>query len=76
MFNIFEHSLVPFHEILNDKEKTELLTEYKIQPFQIPQIKSGDPAVKVIGAKPGDVLKITRKSITAGKHITYRYVVE
>jgi len=76
VFNIFEHSLVPFHEILNDKEKTELLTEYKIQPFQIPQIKSGDPAVKVIGAKPGDVLKITRKSITAGKHITYRYVVE
>jgi DNA-directed RNA polymerase subunit H len=42
----------------------------------MPQVKSGDPAVKAIGAKPGDVLKITRKSTTAGEHVTYRYVVE
>jgi DNA-directed RNA polymerase subunit H len=76
VFNIFEHKLVPFHEILNEKEKTQLLTQYKVQPYKMPQIKSGDPAVKVIGAKPGDVLKITRESTTAGKHITYRYVVE
>jgi DNA-directed RNA polymerase subunit H len=76
VFNIFEHGIVPFHEILNEKEKTQLLTQYKVQPFQMPQIKSGDPAVKVIGAKPGDILKITRASTTAGEHITYRYVVE
>jgi DNA-directed RNA polymerase subunit H len=76
VFDIFEHALVPFHEILTEKEKTQLLTQYKVKPYQIPQIKSGDPAVKAIGAKPGDVLKITRKSTTAGEHITYRYVVE
>jgi DNA-directed RNA polymerase subunit H len=76
VFNIFQHGLVPFHEILNEKEKTQLLEQYKVQPYQMPQIKSGDPAVKVIGAKPGDILKITRKSPTAGEHITYRYVVE
>ena len=76
VFNIFEHALVPLHEILNEKEKSQLLTQYRVQPYQIPQIKSGDPAVKAIGAIPGDVLKITRKSTTAGEHITYRYVVE
>jgi len=76
VFNIFEHGLVAFHEILNEKEKTQLLAQYKVQPYQMPQIRSGDPAVKVIGAKPGDVLKITRASTTAGEHITYRYVVE
>ncbi|MDR2719764.1 MAG: DNA-directed RNA polymerase subunit H [Nitrososphaerota archaeon] len=76
MFNIFEHGLVPFHEILGEKEKTQLLAQFKVQPYQMPQIRSGDPAVKVIGAKPGDVLKITRVSTTAGEHITYRYVVE
>ena len=76
VFNIFEHGLVPFHEILQEKERDKLLAQYKVQPYQMPQIKSGDPAVKVIGAKPGDVLKITRKSTTAGEHITYRYVVE
>jgi len=76
VFNIFEHALVPLHEMLNEKEKNQLLAQYRVQPYQIPQIKSGDPAVKAIGAKPGDVLKITRKSTTAGEHVTYRYVVE
>ena len=76
VFDIFEHALVPFHEILSEKEKNQLLTQFKLRPYQMPQIKSGDPAVKVIGAKPGDVLKITRKSATAGEHVTYRNVVE
>jgi len=76
VFDIFEHGLVPKHEILSEKEKEQLLTQYKVHPYQIPQIKSTDPAVKVIGAKPGDVLKIIRKSKTAGEHIAYRYVVE
>ncbi|MCW4053603.1 MAG: DNA-directed RNA polymerase subunit H, partial [Candidatus Bathyarchaeota archaeon] len=52
------------------------LTQYKIQPYQMPQIKSTDPAVKAIGAKPGDMLKIIRNSATAGEHIAYRYVVD
>ncbi|MCW3999025.1 MAG: DNA-directed RNA polymerase subunit H [Candidatus Bathyarchaeota archaeon] len=76
VFNIFEHALVPFHEILTEKEKKELLAAFKVKPYQMPQIKSGDPAVKAIGAQPGDILKITRKSQTAGEHVTYRYVVE
>ncbi len=76
VFDIFEHALVPLHEILSEKEKNQLLTNFKVQPYQMPQIKSGDPAVKAIGAQPGDVLKITRKSSTAGEHVTYRYVVE
>ena len=76
VFDIFEHALVPMHEILSEAERKGLLALYKVQPYQMPQIKSGDPAVKAIGAKPGDVLKITRKSSTAGEHITYRYVVE
>ena len=76
VFDIFEHALVPFHEILTEKEKNQLLAQFKVKPYQMPQIKSGDPAVKAIGAKPGDILRITRKSATAGEHITYRYVVE
>jgi DNA-directed RNA polymerase subunit H len=76
VFDIFEHALVPLHEMLSEKEKNQLLAQYKVKPYQMPQIKSGDPAVKAIGAKPGDILRITRKSTTAGEHITYRYVVE
>ncbi len=76
VFDIFEHALVPFHEILTEKERAALLVQYKVKPYQMPQVKSGDPAVKAIGAKPSDILKITRKSTTAGEHISYRYVVE
>ena len=76
VFDIFEHALVPMHEILTEKEQTQLLEKYKVKPYQMPQIKSTDPAVKAIGAKPGDILRIIRKSATAGEHIAFRYVVE
>jgi len=76
VFDIFEHALVPRHEILTEKEQNQLLAKYKIQPYQMPQVKSSDPAVKAIGAKPGDILRIIRKSSTAGEHIAFRYVVE
>jgi len=75
-FDIFEHKLVPKHEILTEKEKEQLLTQYKVQPYQLPQIKASDPAVKAIDAKPGDILRVIRKSATAGTHYAYRYVVE
>jgi DNA-directed RNA polymerase subunit H len=76
VFEIFEHALVPKHEILDENEKSQLLAQYKIQPYQMPQIKSTDPAVKAIGARPGDLLRVIRKSATAGEHIAFRYVVE
>jgi DNA-directed RNA polymerase subunit H len=75
-FDIFEHKLVPKHEILEDDEKQELLTKYRVQPYQLPQVSSSDPAAKAIGAKPGDILRIIRKSPTAGQHLAYRYVIE
>ena len=76
VFDIFKHALVPMHEILGKKEREQLLAEYKVLPYRIPQIKAADPAVKAIGAKAGDILKITRKSSTAGEHTAYRYVIE
>jgi DNA-directed RNA polymerase subunit H len=76
VFDLFEHKLVPKHEILTQKEVEQLLAEYRVQPYQLPQIKSSDPSVKAIDAKPGDVLRVIRKSPTAGIHIAYRYVVE
>jgi DNA-directed RNA polymerase subunit H len=75
-FDLFEHKLVPKHEILAEEETTQLLAQYRVHPYQLPQIKASDPAVKAIGAKPGDVLRVIRKSSTAGEHIAYRYVVE
>jgi len=75
-FDIFTHVLVPEHRILTEKEKKELLKRYGIRISQLPQIKASDPAVVALGAKPGDVIEIKRKSPTAGYHYYYRLVVE
>ena len=74
-FNIFKHGLVPIHEILSAEETKELLEKYRVKPYQLPQIRASDTAAIAIGAKPGDVLKITRDSVTAGKCVSYRYVI-
>ena len=75
-FNLYEHVLVPRHEIAPQEEREKLLNEYRVQPYQLPRLKASDPAVKAIGAKAGDIIKITRDSHSAGKYVSYRYVVE
>lgn|GEM_PF-350329 len=75
-YDIFKHDLVPKHVLLKPNEAKEVLERYHIKPFQIPYVKSTDPAVRAIGAKPGDIVKVIRKSATAGESDFYRYVVE
>jgi len=75
-FDIFEHELVPKHELLEPEEKEKVLAESRMQPYQLPRIRASDPAAKAIGARPGDIVRIIRKSPTAGSYISYRYVVE
>ncbi|MCW3980768.1 MAG: DNA-directed RNA polymerase subunit H [Candidatus Bathyarchaeota archaeon] len=74
-FNLFDHVLVPKHEILSSKEREELLAKYRVEPYQLPRIKISDPAVIAIGAKAGDVVKVVRNSPTAGEYLAFRYVV-
>ncbi|MHA1651436.1 MAG: DNA-directed RNA polymerase subunit H [Candidatus Helarchaeota archaeon] len=76
LMDILEHEYVPKHEILSEEEKESLLKKLKVPPSALPIIFTTDPVVRVIGAKPGDILKITRKSRTAGETIVYRLVVK
>ncbi len=73
---VLNHELVPKHEILSEEETRELLETLNITKEQLPKILSKDPVVRILGAKPGDVIKITRKSPTAGEAVYYRVVVE
>jgi DNA-directed RNA polymerase subunit H len=74
-FNIFEHDFVSKNEILTPEERKVLLAEYKMQPYQLPHITASDPSIIAVGAKPGDIVRVIRKSATAGKYVAYRYVV-
>lgn len=75
-FDIFDHVLVPKHEVLTAEERERLLAEYKVEAYRLPFIRASDPAVRAIGAKPGDVVRVVRDSATAGRYVAYRYVVE
>jgi len=75
-FNIMSHDLVPLHVILSDEEKKELFKKYNITPDQLPKLMDTDPVAVSIEAKPGQVVKIIRKSHTAKEAVAYRLVVE
>ena len=73
---VTDHVLVPKHEILSDEEKKEILTKFNATEEQFPFLFSSDPVVREIGAKPGDMVRISRISDTAGETTYYRFVVE
>ncbi len=70
------HVYVPKHEIMSIKEAEEVLKKYNCKPTELPLIFVTDPAILGLGVKPGDMIKIYRKSPTSGKSLYYRYVVE
>ena len=74
-FEILKHELVPLFNILTKEEVDTLRHTYGIKKEGLPWIRRSDPICKEIGAKPGEVLKIVRKSQVSGQVVTYRYVV-
>ena len=71
-----DHVFVPKHEILTKKEAEQVLENFNCNPSDLPFIFVNDPAILGLGVKPGDMIKISRNSGTAGESIYYRYVVE
>ena len=71
-----DHVYVPKHEIMTIDDAKEVLLKFNCKPTELPLIFVNDPAIMGLGVKPGDMIKITRKSSTAGHSLYYRYVVE
>jgi DNA-directed RNA polymerase subunit H len=75
-FNVLNHELVPIHELLSEEETQRLFESYNIVPEQLPKILASDPAAMAICAKANQVVRIRRKSKTAGESIAFRLVIE
>ncbi len=75
-FKVSTHLLIPRHELLTRDEAEQITNQSNASPSQFPYLLATDPVAKEIGAKPGDFVKITRKSESAGTSIYYRFVVE
>ena len=72
---ILKHELVPEHRVLSLEEAVRLLKSLGVRPWQLPRISINDPIVQILGAKPGDIIEIKRKSPTGGVSYAYRVVV-
>ena len=78
--DIQNHNLVPKHEVISESEKELLQKNSDFNINDLPKIKITDSVVKELSKESdisvGDVLRITRKSKTAGEFISYRIVIE
>ena len=74
VINPLKHILVPKHEIVPNEYHKELMDSmYITAKSKFPEIKFHvDPIARCIGAVPGDIIKITRPSASAGEAIIYR----
>jgi len=75
-FNILNHTLVPEHKIINEKEMLVVMKKYNIMSKnQFPEISRFDPVAKAICLRPGEVCHILRPSKTAITADYYRICV-
>jgi DNA-directed RNA polymerase subunit H (RpoH/RPB5) len=72
--NPFDHVLVPKHERLPSSEHAAFLKANKIKSkANLPLIKFHEDIIaRLMGLQPGDIVKITRPSPTAGEYSVYR----
>ena len=75
-FKVDKHILTPKHTKIGEKEKAQLFENYHVTSKEMPKILKTDSAIKELEPKPGDVIKITRKSPTAGESYFYRVVTD
>ena len=75
------HILVSEHHLLSEEEAGVVLSQLKVERDKLPKIKMDDPAIQYLASihgeiKEGSVIRIIRKSETAGEFIAYRLVIK
>jgi DNA-directed RNA polymerase I, II, and III subunit RPABC1 len=72
LVNVTRHKMMPEHTLMTSEEKSKFLKASCLVIEQLPRILVSDPVCRYYGAKRGDIMRIIRKSETAGKYAMFR----
>ena len=75
LFDKFEYCMVALHEIVPEELIKKVYEDVCSTPGNFPKILEKDAICKLIGARTGDVVKITNKHNTSGLKIEYRETI-
>jgi DNA-directed RNA polymerase, subunit H, RpoH/RPB5 len=80
-FNVLEHEIVPEHHLVPVEEEEIVLTRLNVTKDDLPKISINDPTIKALEEihgplATGRIVKIVRKSPTAGYYEYYRVIVK
>jgi DNA-directed RNA polymerase subunit H len=75
-FNVLKHVLVPTGTVLNKEQEEALFKEYHLTSVSnLPEISRFDPQAMATGLRPGQIIRLERKSPTAMNSLYYRVCV-
>jgi len=75
-FNLLKHELVPKATVLKKQEEQALFQQYHLtSPMNLPEISRFDPHAMAVGLRPGQIVKLERKSPTAMNSLYYRICI-
>jgi DNA-directed RNA polymerase subunit H (RpoH/RPB5) len=77
-FDCAQHALQPkFEPIRDDVEISRIMKMHNVKSkLQLPLIYSADAMARYLALKPGEIVKITRLSPSAGEYIEYRCCIK
>jgi DNA-directed RNA polymerase subunit H len=80
-FEVMNHALVPEHKLLSPEEVEAVIGKYSISIDELPKMKRSDACIRSLELRVGEIprgsiVKIIRRSDTAGISYAYRLVVD
>ncbi|PNH06992.1 DNA-directed RNA polymerases I, II, and III subunit RPABC1 [Tetrabaena socialis] len=77
-FNVSRNALVPKHEpIRNEADIDAIIKSSRVKSkFNLPLIHNTDPMARYLALKPGELVRITRLSPSAGEYVSYRCCIK
>ena len=77
LYNVMDHVHQPRFTVVDEREVAGIVQAYNMRnKVEMPRILTSDPVAMYLALKPGQVVRIERKSPSAGESVFWRMCVE